>query len=182
MPVTKPPFPAQKGFRKQPTNINNVETFANVSWIIENGGAAFASMGTDGSKGTKVDIKGTISLSIDGEIVFGPYEVTCQGTVDEEGNPVETPTVLQAVNEALIMNEIASENDGMGITSVTIDGTTYANGNDEVNIYRWFYTVNGAEPKAGRAGNNALVDGDDIVYTFHTEPINPDDLTPVYGE
>ncbi len=54
MPVTKPPFPAQKGFRKQPTNINNVETFANVSWIIENGGAAFACMGTDGSKGTKV--------------------------------------------------------------------------------------------------------------------------------
>ena len=54
MPVTKPPFPAQKGFRKQPTNINNVETFANVSWIIENGGEAFASMGTDGSKGTKV--------------------------------------------------------------------------------------------------------------------------------
>lgn len=54
MPVTKPPFPAQKGFRKQPTNINNVETFANVSWIIENGGDAFAAMGTEGSKGTKV--------------------------------------------------------------------------------------------------------------------------------
>ncbi len=54
MPVTKPPFPAQKGFRNKPTNINNVETFANVSWIIENGGKAFASMGTEGSKGTKV--------------------------------------------------------------------------------------------------------------------------------
>ncbi|MBQ5883158.1 MAG: SLBB domain-containing protein, partial [Clostridia bacterium] len=54
MPVTKPPFPAQKGFRKQPTNINNVETFANVSWIIENGGSAFAEMGTENSKGTKV--------------------------------------------------------------------------------------------------------------------------------
>ena len=54
MPVTKPPFPAQKGFRKQPTNINNVETFANVSWIIENGGEAFSAMGTEGSKGTKV--------------------------------------------------------------------------------------------------------------------------------
>ena len=54
MPVTKPPFPAQKGFRKQPTNINNVETFANVSWIIENGGSAFSSMGTENSKGTKV--------------------------------------------------------------------------------------------------------------------------------
>ncbi len=54
MPVTKPPFPAQKGFRGKPTNINNVETFANVSWIIENGGDAFAQMGTEGSKGTKV--------------------------------------------------------------------------------------------------------------------------------
>lgn len=54
MPVTKPPFPAQKGFRNKPTNINNVETFANISWIIENGGKEFASMGTDGSKGTKV--------------------------------------------------------------------------------------------------------------------------------
>ena len=54
MPVTKPPFPAQKGFRKQPTNINNVETFANVSWIIEHGGEAFSAMGTEGSKGTKV--------------------------------------------------------------------------------------------------------------------------------
>lgn len=54
MPVTKPPFPAQKGFRGKPTNINNVETFANVSWIIENGGEKFARMGTEGSKGTKV--------------------------------------------------------------------------------------------------------------------------------
>lgn len=54
MPITKPPFPAQKGFRKQPTNINNVETYANVSWIIENGGNAFAEMGTENSKGTKV--------------------------------------------------------------------------------------------------------------------------------
>ena len=54
MPVTKPPFPAQKGFRGKPTNINNVETFANVSWIIENGGEKFSEMGTEASKGTKV--------------------------------------------------------------------------------------------------------------------------------
>ena len=54
MPTPKPPFPAQKGFRKQPTNINNVETFANVPWIIENGGEAFAAIGTEDSKGTKV--------------------------------------------------------------------------------------------------------------------------------
>ena len=54
MPVTKPPFPAQQGYKKKPTNINNVETFANVSWIIINGGARFAEMGTENSKGTKV--------------------------------------------------------------------------------------------------------------------------------
>ncbi|MCR5484061.1 MAG: NADH-quinone oxidoreductase subunit NuoF [Clostridiales bacterium] len=54
MPRLKPPFPAQSGYWHKPSNINNVETFANVSWIIENGGAAFAAMGTENSKGTKV--------------------------------------------------------------------------------------------------------------------------------
>lgn len=54
MPRLKPPFPAQSGYWRKPSNINNVETFANVSWIINNGGAAFASVGTEGSKGTKV--------------------------------------------------------------------------------------------------------------------------------
>jgi len=54
MPRLKPPFPAQKGYWQLPTNINNVETFANVPWIILNGGAAFGSMGTELSKGTKV--------------------------------------------------------------------------------------------------------------------------------
>lgn len=54
MPRLKPPFPAASGYWHKPSNINNVETFANVSWIINNGGEAFASMGTEGSKGTKV--------------------------------------------------------------------------------------------------------------------------------
>ena len=54
MPRLKPPFPAQKGFWQKPTNINNVETFANIPWIIVNGGAAFAAFGTAQSKGTKV--------------------------------------------------------------------------------------------------------------------------------
>ena len=44
MPRLKPPFPAQSGYWRKPSNINNVETFANVSWIINNGGEAFASM------------------------------------------------------------------------------------------------------------------------------------------
>ena len=54
MPRLKPPFPAEKGYVDKPSNINNVETFANVAWIILNGGAAFAAMGTETSKGTKV--------------------------------------------------------------------------------------------------------------------------------
>ncbi len=54
MPRLKPPFPAQKGYMDEPSNINNVETFANVAWIMNNGGEAFAAMGTENSKGTKV--------------------------------------------------------------------------------------------------------------------------------
>ena len=54
MPRLKPPFPAQSGYLNEPSNINNVETFANVAWIINHGGAAFAAMGTENSKGTKV--------------------------------------------------------------------------------------------------------------------------------
>lgn len=54
MPRLKPPFPAQKGFWNKPTNINNVETFANIPWIIRKGGSAFAAYGTERSKGTKV--------------------------------------------------------------------------------------------------------------------------------
>lgn len=54
MPRLKPPFPAAAGYKLKPSNINNVETFANVAWIINNGGEAFAAMGTEGSKGTKV--------------------------------------------------------------------------------------------------------------------------------
>lgn len=54
MPRLKPPFPAAKGYWQQPTNINNVETLANVPWIMVNGGAAFGAMGTEQSKGTKV--------------------------------------------------------------------------------------------------------------------------------
>lgn len=54
MPRLKPPFPAQKGYWDKPTNINNVETLANVPWIMRNGGEKFAAMGTEKSPGTKV--------------------------------------------------------------------------------------------------------------------------------
>ena len=54
MPRMRPPFPANKGLFSKPSNINNVETLANVGWIIRNGADAFASYGTEKSKGTKV--------------------------------------------------------------------------------------------------------------------------------
>jgi NADH:ubiquinone oxidoreductase, NADH-binding (51 kD) subunit len=54
MPMPRPPFPATKGLWGKPTVINNVETWANVTQIINNGGAWFASIGTDDSHGTKV--------------------------------------------------------------------------------------------------------------------------------
>ena len=54
MPRLKPPFPAAAGYWQEPSNINNVETYANVAWIINNGGEAFAAMGTENSRGTKV--------------------------------------------------------------------------------------------------------------------------------
>ncbi len=54
MPKPRPPFPAQKGYLGKPTNINNVETFANVSVVMKNGVKAYTAIGTEKSKGTKI--------------------------------------------------------------------------------------------------------------------------------
>ncbi|MBN2172645.1 MAG: NADH-quinone oxidoreductase subunit NuoF [Bacteroidales bacterium] len=53
-PTFKPPFPSQEGYMKKPTNVNNVETFANVPVIINKGASWFNKIGTEKSKGTKV--------------------------------------------------------------------------------------------------------------------------------
>jgi NADH-quinone oxidoreductase subunit F/NADP-reducing hydrogenase subunit HndC len=54
MPNTRPPFPAQSGYMGKPTNINNVETFANVPVIMKNGSEWYSQIGTEKSKGTKI--------------------------------------------------------------------------------------------------------------------------------
>jgi len=54
MPRPRPPFPAVAGLWNRPTVLNNVETWANISQIIQHGGAWYAAIGTEGSKGTKV--------------------------------------------------------------------------------------------------------------------------------
>jgi NADH dehydrogenase (quinone) len=53
-PTTKPPFPAESGYWSKPTNVNNVETFANIPFIINDEEGVFKNMGTKSSPGTKV--------------------------------------------------------------------------------------------------------------------------------
>jgi len=53
-PTLKPPFPSVSGYLEKPTNVNNVETLANIPAIINKGGAWYATIGTEKSKGTKV--------------------------------------------------------------------------------------------------------------------------------
>ena len=53
-PTLKPPFPAESGYLGKPTNVNNVETLANIPIILTKGAEWFASIGTERSKGTKV--------------------------------------------------------------------------------------------------------------------------------
>lgn len=72
MPNPRPPFPAVRGLFGKPTNINNVETFANIPVIMTKGGEWFASVGTEKSKGTKVfALAGKISYSGLVEIPMG---------------------------------------------------------------------------------------------------------------
>jgi NADH-quinone oxidoreductase subunit F len=54
VPRRRPPYPSQSGLWGKPTCINNVETWANVPWIIEKGAGWYRSIGTEGSKGTKI--------------------------------------------------------------------------------------------------------------------------------
>jgi NADH:ubiquinone oxidoreductase subunit F (NADH-binding)/(2Fe-2S) ferredoxin/NAD-dependent dihydropyrimidine dehydrogenase PreA subunit len=54
MPIPRPPFPAQSGYLGKPTNINNVETFANVALVMKHGVDWYRARGTEKSKGTKI--------------------------------------------------------------------------------------------------------------------------------
>ncbi len=95
MPRLKPPFPAQSGYWKKPSNINNVETFANVSWIINNGGEAFASMGTEGSKGTKVfAVTGKVKRS---GLVEIPMGKTLRDVIFDIGGGMKNDKAFKAV-------------------------------------------------------------------------------------
>jgi NADH-quinone oxidoreductase subunit F len=95
MPRLKPPFPAQEGFLKLPSNINNVETFANIPWIIRSGGAAFAAIGTENSKGTKVfALTGKIN---NGGLVEVPMGKTVRDVVFGAGGGIKDGRKFKAV-------------------------------------------------------------------------------------
>jgi NADH:ubiquinone oxidoreductase subunit F (NADH-binding)/(2Fe-2S) ferredoxin len=77
MPRSRPPFPAVSGLWGKPTNINNVETFANIPWIVTHGAAAYAALGTEKSRGTK-------AFSLAGKVVNGGLaEVPIGSTIRE---------------------------------------------------------------------------------------------------
>ncbi|MCL1992518.1 MAG: NADH-quinone oxidoreductase subunit NuoF [Spirochaetes bacterium] len=95
MPRLKPPFPAQKGFWQKPSNINNVETFANIPWIILRGGAEFAKTGTENSKGTKVfALAGKIAK---GGLVEIPMGMTLKDVIYGVGGGIKNGKAFKAV-------------------------------------------------------------------------------------
>lgn len=95
MPRLKPPFPAQKGYWQKPSNINNVETYGNVAWIIREGGAVFAAMGTEKSKGTKVfALAGKVKR---GGLVEVPMGMTLRRIIFDIGGGIREDKQIKAV-------------------------------------------------------------------------------------
>jgi NADH-quinone oxidoreductase subunit F len=95
MPVKRPPFPAESGLWKKPTNINNVETYANVPWIIVNGAPAYAKYGTEKSKGTKVfALAGKIN---NGGLVEVPMGITINDIIYKLGGGIKGGKQFKAV-------------------------------------------------------------------------------------
>jgi len=95
MPRIRPPFPAEAGYRGQPTLINNVETYALVPWILRQGAPAFAALGTAASKGTKVfALAGKVAR---GGLIEVPMGVTIREIVEEIGGGIANGREFKAV-------------------------------------------------------------------------------------
>ena len=95
MPRLRPPFPAQSGLWEKPTNINNVETFANIPWIIVNGASAFSTLGTEKSKGSKVfALAGKIKK---GGLVEVPMGISIREIVEDIGGGSSSGLKIKAV-------------------------------------------------------------------------------------
>ncbi|HVN24978.1 MAG TPA: FAD-dependent oxidoreductase [Syntrophorhabdales bacterium] len=94
MPRARPPFPAVAGLWGKPTNINNVETYANVRSIILEGAKAYASVGTEGSKGTKIfSLTGKINNT---GLVEVPMGTTLRKVIYEIGGGIPNGRLFKA--------------------------------------------------------------------------------------
>lgn len=94
-PRPRPPFPAVRGLWESPSNINNVETYANVPQIILNGPEWFASMGTENSKGTKTfAIAGDV---INTGLIEVPMGITLREIIDDVGGGIKDSKAFKAV-------------------------------------------------------------------------------------
>ncbi|MEY6433064.1 NADH-quinone oxidoreductase subunit NuoF [Thioalkalicoccus limnaeus] len=94
-PRPRPPYPAQAGLWGYPTLINNVETFANIAPILREGGAWFASIGTDKSKGTKVfALAGTIRNT---GLIEVPMGTTLRDIIEVIGGGIPGGKAFKAV-------------------------------------------------------------------------------------
>ena len=94
-PHLRPPYPAVKGYKGQPTLVNNVETLSLVPWIIINGAEAFSAIGTDKSKGTKVfALAGKISK---GGLIEVPMGITIRQIIEKIGDGVADGRNFKAV-------------------------------------------------------------------------------------
>ncbi|HSV72540.1 MAG TPA: NAD(P)H-dependent oxidoreductase subunit E [Chthonomonadales bacterium] len=94
-PSVRPPYPAERGLWGQPTCINNVETYAMVPWIVRHGSDAFAAIGTERSKGTKVfALSGRVRR---GGLIEVPMGVTLRQVVEEIGGGVADGMRFKAV-------------------------------------------------------------------------------------
>ncbi len=95
MPTIRPPFPAASGLWGKPTNINNVETWANIAWIILNGAKAFRAMGTEKSPGTKVfALAGKIAGS---GLIEVPMGIPLRDIIYKVGGGMKTEKPFKAV-------------------------------------------------------------------------------------
>lgn len=95
MPRLRPHFPAQSGLFRKPTLVNNVETFATIAWIINNGSDKFSHIGTDFSKGTKVfALAGKVAR---GGLIEVPMGTTIREIVEEIGGGIAENKKFKAV-------------------------------------------------------------------------------------
>ena len=95
MPRTRPPFPAVSGLWGRPTNINNVETFANIPWIMTHGAEAFAAMGVGESRGTKIfSLTGKVA---NGGLVEVPMGATLRHIIFDIGGGMLPGRTFKAV-------------------------------------------------------------------------------------